>query len=194
MIEAVLSASPLFWPGVLGSLLLAALLSRRAGRLLRAHRAVGFLLLFAVGGVVTLTLLPDVRMSLWENARYGVRQCSFDRVAPHPLSELLTATQSSLNVALFVPLGATAALAGTWGRRIAAGTFAALLPVAVEAVQYAVPALGRACDGQDLLDNYFGLALGLLLGVLAGPLGRLAVRSTRRRATRPVARRRTLRP
>ncbi|WP_371500085.1 VanZ family protein [Kitasatospora sp. NBC_00374] len=182
MIEAVLSASPLFWPGVLCSLLLAALLSRPVGRLLRAHRAAGFLSVLALGGIITLTLLPDTRLPLWENARYAVQQCSFDRVGPHPLAELFTATQSSLNVALFVPLGLTAALAGTWGRRIAAGSVAALIPPAVEATQYAIPALGRACDGQDLLDNYFGLALGLVLGALAGPIARALVRSRRRAA------------
>lgn len=180
VIEAVLSASPLFWPGVLCSLLLAALLSRPVGRLLRAHRAAGFLLVLALGGIITLTVLPDTRLPLWDNARYAVRQCTFDRVGPHPLSELLTATQSSLNVALFVPLGVTAALAGTWGRRCAAGAVAVTVPVLVESVQYAFPVLGRACDGQDLLDNYLGLAIGLLLGALAGPLARAAVRARRR--------------
>ncbi|WP_431682827.1 VanZ family protein [Kitasatospora sp. KL5] len=176
-----MDASPLFGPGALGSLLLALLLSRPAGRLLAAHRAAGFLLVLALGGIATLTLLPDVRRPLWENARYAADACVLDRAGPRPLAELLTATQSSLNVALFVPLGAAVALAGTWPRRAAATAAALALPVGVEALQYALPVLGRACDEQDVWDNLFGLAIGALLGLLLAPPARRAVRALRAR-------------
>lgn len=187
MIEAVLDAVPLFWPGVLCALVPAALLNRPVGRLLRAHWVVGFLLLLALGGVVTLTLLPDTRGPFWENSRYAVQACVLDGAGPRPLSELLTATQSSLNVALFVPVGLAAALAGTRPRALLVLLGAVALPFAVEWVQYVVPALGRACDAQDVWDNLFGLALGGCAGLLFGPLGRAGVRALRARGLTPGA-------
>ncbi|MCU7820960.1 VanZ family protein [Kitasatospora sp. DSM 101779] len=183
-----MDASPLLWPGVLGSLVLALLLARPVGRLLAAHRVAGFLLVLALGGIATLTLLPDIRRPLWENARYAADGCVTGLAGPRPLAELLTATQSSLNVALFVPLGAAVVLAGTWPRRIA-GTAAALaLPVGVEALQYALPVLGRACDEQDVWDNLFGLAIGAAIGLIGAPPVRRAVRAlrARRAAARPT--------
>ncbi|MFD9124890.1 VanZ family protein [Kitasatospora sp. NPDC059571] len=188
MITTVLDASPLFWPGAILSAVLAVVGSGPVGRLLRAHRVVGFLVVLALGGIVTLTLLPDTKLSLADNARYGAQECVLDGAGPHPLSELLTATQSSLNVALFVPLGLAVGLAGTWGRRAAAAAVALCVPLAVESVQYALPVLGRACDAQDVWDNLFGLFLGLLLAVVCGPVARAAVRARRRRGNGPVRR------
>jgi hypothetical protein len=182
VLDAVLKATPLFWPGVICSLFLAAVLSGRAGRLLLSHRAVGFLLVLALGGVVALTLLPDLRGPLWENARYAVQQCALDNAGPRPFSALFTATQSSLNVALFIPLGLAAGLAGTRGRAALTALGAATLPFAVEWIQYLSPFLGRACDAQDVWDNLFGLAIGLVSGLAAGPMLRTIVRGLRARA------------
>ncbi|GAA1248878.1 hypothetical protein GCM10009665_44680 [Kitasatospora nipponensis] len=182
MIQAVLNATPLFWPGVLCSLALAALFARPTARLLRAHRAVGFLLLLALGAIVTLTLLPDIRFSITDNARYNTTGCQLTG-GPRPLSELLSPTQSTLNVALFVPLGITAALAGTRRRAAVAGLTAATLPFLIEFLQGELPALGRACDVQDIWDNLFGLLIGLTLGLLTGPWARAAVRRLRRPGT-----------
>jgi hypothetical protein len=182
-----MDASPLLWPGVLGSLVLALLLARPAGPLLAAHRVAGFLLVLSLGGIVTLTLLPDIRRPLCENARYAADACVFGQAGPRPLAELLTATQSSLNVALFVPLGAAVALAGTWPRRIAGTVTALALPVGVEALQYALPVLGRACDEQDVWDNLFGLAIGAVLGLIGAPPVRGAVRALRARRTAMAA-------
>ncbi|MGW4894603.1 VanZ family protein [Kitasatospora sp. NPDC004240] len=183
MIKAVLDAIPLFWPGVLCSLVPAALLNRPVGRLLRAHWAVGFMLLLALGGVATLTLLPDTRGPFWENSRYAVQQCTLTGAGPRPLAELTTISQNSLNVALFIPVGLAAAWAGTRVRAAAVLVGAAALPFAVEYLQYVVPALGRACDAQDVWDNLFGLALGATAGLLSGPLVRAGVRA--HRATDP---------
>jgi glycopeptide antibiotics resistance protein len=142
---------------------------------------VGFLLVLALGGVLTLTLLPDLRGAFWENRRYAVQQCTLTGAGPHPLSELLTATQSSLNVALFVPVGLAVTLARSRTRAGATALGATALPFAVEYAQYLVPSLGRACDAQDIWDNLFGLAIGLLGGLLLGPPLRAAVRGLRSR-------------
>lgn len=58
---------------------------------------------------------------------------------------------------------------------------ATALPFALEYAQYLVPSLGRACDAQDIWDNLFGLAIGLLGGLLLGPPLRAAVRGLRSR-------------
>ncbi|MGW6915731.1 VanZ family protein [Kitasatospora sp. NPDC054939] len=185
MIEAVLEAVPLFWPGVLCSLVPAALLNRPVGRLLRAHWAVGFVLLLALGGVVTLSLLPDTRGPVWELSRTAAQQCTLTGAGPRPLAGLLALSRVGLNAALFVPVGVAAALAGTRSRAVVVLLGAATLPFAVEYVQYAVPALGHGCHAQDVWDNLFGLALGAVGGLLLGPLTRVAVRALRARGMTP---------
>ncbi|MEV7782231.1 VanZ family protein [Kitasatospora sp. NPDC088351] len=179
MITGLLSGVPLFWPGLLCSLVPAALLNRPVGRLLRAHWAVAFVLLLAGGGVVTLTLLPDSQGAFWELSRDAVRHCAFAGAGLRPPDEWLTSRQAELNIAMFVPVGLAAALAGTRPRAAAALLGAAALPFAVEAVQYALPGLGRACDAQDVWDSLLGLALGAAPGLLAGQVVRAAARSLR---------------
>ncbi|MFI6843177.1 VanZ family protein [Kitasatospora sp. NPDC050467] len=179
MIKAVLGTMPMFWPGLLCSLVPAALLNRPVGRLLRAHWAVAFVLLLALGGLVTLSLLPDTQGPFWEYSRFAVRHCTLDGVRLRPPGEWLTSRQADLDVLVFLPIGFAAALAGTKPRVVAVLVAAAALPFGVEAAQYAVPALGRACDLQDVCDNLLGLALGAAFGLLAGPLARAGARSLR---------------
>ncbi|MGV9268604.1 VanZ family protein [Kitasatospora sp. NPDC003701] len=179
MITAVLGSMPMFWPGLLCSLVPAALLNQPVGRLLRAHWAVAFLLLLALGGVATLTLLPDARGPVRELSREAVRHCAFAGAGLRPPGEWLTSRHADLNVALFAPVGLAAALAGTRRRAAAVLLGAAALPFAVELAQYAVPAIGRACSAQDVWDDLLGLALGAAVGLLAGPLARAGARSLR---------------
>ena len=71
---------------------------------------------------------------------------------------------SSLNVALFIPLGIAIGLVHV-SRPWAALTFAAIaLPFAIEAIQLVAPILDRGCQSADVVDNLTGLALGLLIG------------------------------
>ncbi|MFF1904999.1 VanZ family protein [Kitasatospora sp. NPDC058218] len=179
MIKAVLGSVPMFWPGLFCSLVPAALLNQPVGRLLRAHWAVAFLLLLALGGVVTLTLLPDPPGALRELSREAVRHCALGGAGLRPPGEWLTSRHADLNVALFAPVGLAAALAGTRRRAAAVLLGAAVLPFAVELAQYVVPAIGRACDAQDVWDNLLGLALGAAIGLLAGPVARAGARSRR---------------
>ncbi|MFD5468573.1 hypothetical protein ACFWIQ_38085 [Kitasatospora sp. NPDC127059] len=174
MISAVLGGMPNFWPGLLLSLVPAALLNRPVGRLLRAHWAVGFLLLLGLGGVVVATLLPEA----FQLSRDAVRHCAVAGARPRSPYELLHVRHIELKLATYAPVGFAAALAGT-GRRAAvalAGT--AVLPFAVSALQYAVPAIGRACDAQDVWDGVQGVVLGAVVGLVVGPV----VRALRARA------------
>ncbi|MFF2950607.1 VanZ family protein [Kitasatospora sp. NPDC057965] len=167
---------PMFWPGLLASLVPAALLNRPVGRLLRTHWAVGFLLLLALGVVATLTLLPAHPRPLREDASWAgvVRHCSFGGLHLRPPGEWFGSRQADLAILMFAPIGLAAALAGSRRRAAAVLVGAAALPFALEAAQYAVPALGRACDAQDVLDSLLGLALGTLLGLLSRPALRYA--------------------
>ncbi|MFJ9947277.1 VanZ family protein [Kitasatospora sp. NPDC091207] len=179
MIKAVLGSVPMFWTGLFCSLVPAALLNQPVGRLLRAHWAVAFLLLLALGGVLTLTLLPDAQGPVRELSRAAVRHCALDGAGLRAPGGRLTSRHTDLNVALFVPVGLAAALAGTRRRAAVVLLGAAALPFAVELAQYAVPAIGRACDARDVRDNLAGLALGAGIGLLAGPLARAGARSRR---------------
>ncbi|MFC5885885.1 hypothetical protein RMN57_10680 [Kitasatospora sp. CM 4170] len=179
MIKAVLGTMPMFWPGLLCSLVPAALLNRVVGRWLRAHWAVAFVLLLALGGLVTLTLLPDAWGPFWAYSGRAARHCDLTGFGLRPLRAFTTVNPTSLDVALFVPIGLAAALAGTRARAAAVLLGATALPFAVEAVQYALPGIGHACTAQDVLDSLLGLALGAAAGLLAGPVARAGVRSLR---------------
>ncbi|MGW3076241.1 hypothetical protein [Kitasatospora sp. NPDC001132] len=172
MISAVLGGMPMFWPGLLLSLVPAALLNRPVGRLLRAHWAVGFVLLLGLGGVVVAMLLPDA----FRLSEGGVRHCAVEGGRPRSPYELLHVRHIELKLATYAPVGFAAALAGTRRRAVVALLGAASLPFAVSALHYALPAIGRACDVQDVWDGVQGVVLGAALGLVAGPLLR-AVRS-----------------
>ncbi|MBV2153362.1 hypothetical protein [Kitasatospora sp. SUK 42] len=174
MISALLGGMPMFWPGLLLSLVPAALLNRPVGRLLRAHWVVGFVLLLGLGGVVVATLLPEA----FELSEDAVRHCTVAGGRPRSPHELLHVRHIELKLATYAPVGFAAALAGTRRRRAVALAAAAVLPFAVSALQYAVPAIGRDCDVQDVWDGVQGVALGAALGLAAGP----AVRAVRSRS------------
>ncbi|MFF7989628.1 hypothetical protein ACFZDG_07530 [Kitasatospora xanthocidica] len=178
MISAVLGGMPMFWPGLLLSLAPAALLNRPVGRLLRAHWAVGFVLLLGLGGVVVATLLPEA-FQLSEDA---VRHCTVAGGRPRSPYELLHVRHIELKLATFAPVGFAAALAGTRRRAAVALLGAAVLPFAVSALHYALPVIGRDCDVQDVWDGVQGVVLGAAAGLLIGPLVRAVARQSWRRA------------
>jgi VanZ like family len=171
VIEAVLHATPLFWPGTLLSVLAALLCRHRLGQWLGVVPFTAFLLVLSLGGIVTLTLLPNLDPHYLDNLRYAdpVWQTSWH--VPRP-AELATVNQQSLNVALFVPLGVAIGQIRPRTRAMLVAAAAAALPFGIEAVQYAVPWLLRAADAQDIADNLLGLALGLTaLAPAAGGAG-----------------------
>ncbi|WP_316752016.1 VanZ family protein [Streptomyces herbicida] len=160
MIEAVLHATPLFWPGTLFSALAAVLCRHPLGRRLGATPFAAFLLVFSLGGIVTLTLLPNLDGHYIDNVRYAEPAWQTSWHIPR-LAELAAINQQSLNVALFVPLGVAIARLRPRVRAVLTAAAAAVLPFGIEATQYALPWLLRAADSQDIASNLLGLALGL---------------------------------
>lgn len=164
MIEAVLHASPLFWPGTLASAMAGLLCRRSLGRRLGTSPLTAVLLVLSLGGIVTLTLLPDLTVHYMDNVRYADPAWTTDWHVPRP-AELTTVNQQSLNVALFVPLGAVITRIRPRARAVLFAAAAAALPFGIETVQYALPWLLRAPDAQDIASNLLGLALGLTASV-----------------------------
>lgn len=162
----------MFWPGLLLSLVPAALLNRPVGWALRAHWAVGFVLLLGLGGVLTATLLPEA----FQLSAAGVRHCAVEGGRHRGLREVLAAPQLGIKLAAYAAVGLAAALAGTRRRAAAALVGAAALPFAVAAVRYAVPVIGRPCDVQGVWDGLQGVALGALTGLAASLLLRALTR------------------
>ena len=95
----------------------------------------------------------------------------------------LTGPESLANILLFV---APVLLAGVATRRpvltVLAGTG---LSVVVEAVQAAVPAIGRSCDSGDWINNTIGAVIG---GALAWLSLTVAARRKRRQVFVPTSR------
>jgi hypothetical protein len=153
---------PLFWSLVVVGLLvllgLVGLLRRRG-----ATRAAAILALLGLATVVAevlaLTLVgpdPDAMPRLFLDPLAGA--WGWDTVAWRPVLD---------NVALFVPVGAVAAM--VWWRRSAAVVWVGCVlgSVAIEAFQYLVPT-GRVANSADVLANATGAALGIVVAVLAG--------------------------
>ena len=79
---------------------------------------------------------------------------------PQP-ERLLGINDTSLNVLLFIPLGV--ALAGIPSSRSKAILICAAIaaPFVIETIQAWTPILARGCESADVVDNLFGLVLGL---------------------------------
>lgn len=164
--------------------------------LLHAHPALGFwTVLWGAGLVVALVLrhrLDGRAVALWALgclALVGLvpprggpvtgiaRTC--DLGAAHLLwpSDWLRQDPRMGSVALLLLVGHAVASRPRWVASAAAA------PVVVEAVQYAVPSLARACSLPDVVPAWTALAVG----VVAGLLVRTVDRGLRGTAVRPVA-------
>lgn len=137
---------------VLG-VVLALVLHRKAA--VPAGRSVWIALAVASAAAVALiTLTPS--------GRGGTYACSFE--TDGGVFGWVRGNQSTANVAMLVPVAVALPLT-TRSTRWHRWSFVALVafPVLIEAAQATVP-LGRACDGMDVVDNWFGVAFGCLLG------------------------------
>ena len=112
--------------------------------------------------VLLITLAPS--------GRGGTFPCSL--AVEGSVFDWLKGKQSTANAAMLVPVAIALPLA-TRGTRWHRWSFVALLalPVVVELGQARLP-IGRACDVTDVVDNWWGVALGGLLGWLGTVIAR----------------------
>ncbi|MDX3071648.1 VanZ family protein [Streptomyces sp. NPDC088354] len=167
----VLGAMPLFWPGALLSSVAAGVCARRTARRLGTGPVTAFCLVLALGGIAVTTLLADITLEPNAMRRFGAGTFATDWTLPGP-ADLAGFGQRGLNVLLFVPLGLAVARTRPARRALGLAAAAAVLPFAIEAVQYEVVWLLRAADAQDIADNLCGLLAGLILGAVTRPLRR----------------------
>ena len=131
-----------------------------------------FLLLLSVAGIIALTLTPTIRLG--DPKPY----CDIASLRPIGFDQLVSISDRSLNVLLFIPAGIALGLLPRSRAKAVAIGIAALAPLAIELTQAVATDLGRACEAIDVVDNLAGLAIGLVLAWLLT----LAART---RSTRP---------
>ncbi|ADG76395.1 hypothetical protein Cfla_3523 [Cellulomonas flavigena DSM 20109] len=160
--EALARQTPNAGAGLLVTAVVALAVARPLGRRL-ALPAVGVAAwVAALGLVASLTLTPR---STW--AAVTERVCTLDTWTPLGLDSVLALDQRAANAVMLVPLAVLSALPRERRRLVGALTVAAVLPLVVEAVQYALPGLGRICHSEDLVDNLAGVAVGAVVGLAA---------------------------
>jgi VanZ family protein len=156
----VVNVVPWFLPGVALGALVGALAAPAVARGLRSGRGVAWLLVFGLGMIVAATLTP-LDDPLAEPSSL-LRTCDLGRIGLAPLDELVTINDTSLNVALFIPLGIALGLLPGSGRKWAVVAAAILLPFAIETLQLLAPFLSRGCQSADVVDNLTGLVVGMV--------------------------------
>ncbi len=159
---------PLLLPGAIGSALVGLAAGGVLGRAFGVRRSVASLMVLSLGLILFGTLTPQ-----WEAIAYGSRSsgtCDFSRLGPPSIADLAKFYDAGVNILVFLPLGATIALVPRSRRRGALVAGAIALPFAIEAIQLLVPALDRACESADVVDNLIGLAGGLAAGTVVGRL------------------------
>jgi hypothetical protein len=127
--------------------------------------------------LTAVSMLPVALLTLVPQDRELFARCQVRWELP-----TLTGPESLANILLFV---APVLLAGVATRRpVLAMVAGSGLSVVVEAVQAAVPAIGRSCDSDDWINNTIGAVIGAVLAWLSLVL---AARRTRRASTTSVA-------
>jgi hypothetical protein len=142
---------------VIGFIVVGAFLWQRVGLL----RAALFGALIVWGGLLLAFALSPKRRYKGELAL--PRSCTVT-VLPSHLLGAVTNVQRLEIVLLFVPLGVLVVLAARGLNRVLLAVSLAVLPFAIEAVQYALPGLRRTCASNDVYDSWTGLVLGLVVG------------------------------
>jgi glycopeptide antibiotics resistance protein len=168
---------PWFLPGVVIGAAIAYLAGRRVSLALGARRAVAVALIASLGLILSATISP-LRAAL-EFGAVGTGSCDFSRIGFAPLRDLLRFGDTSLNVLLFVPLGASIAFIPRSRLKLLVVFGAIALPFAIETTQLLWAWLDRACESADVIDNLTGLAIGLGGGAFAGWIAAALARRAR---------------
>lgn len=151
---------PWFLPGAAISVVVGLLAAPLVARGLRSGRGPAWLLVFGLGIVVAATLTPLGHA--FEEPASILRRCDFSRIGFAPLSEYLRIDDTSLNVALLIPLGVAVGLLPGSQRKWVVVAAALLLPIGIETVQLLAPILSRGCQSADVVDNLTGLVIGMV--------------------------------
>ena len=147
-------------PGALIAAVAGLLTAPVVARGLRSARAPAWLLVFGIGVVIAATLTP-LGVGFEEPVSIP-RTCDLSRVGLAPLSEYFRLGDTSLNVALFMPLGVAVGLLPGSHRKWIVVAAAIVLPFAIETLQLLAPVLARGCQSADVVDNLIGLVLGMV--------------------------------
>jgi len=156
---------PWFLPGVVISIVVSIAASGAVGRALGVRRAVAWVMVLSLGIIMAATLTPQ-REALAFGTQ-GSPSCDLSRLGLAPLREVLRLGDTGGNILMFIPLGATIGLLPRSRRKAAIVIAAIALPFAIETTQLLAPALDRACESADVIDNLTGLVIGLAGGVVA---------------------------
>jgi glycopeptide antibiotics resistance protein len=162
--------SPLPWllPGIAVACVVTVVASGRVGLWLGVRRTVAGGLILGLGMILAGTLTPT--RSALDHGTGSSASCDLTRMSLASLADILKFYDAGLNILLFIPLGATIGLVPRSRRKAAIVVAAIALPFVIETVQLLVPALDRACESADVVDNLTGLAIGLAVGAVAGRL------------------------
>jgi glycopeptide antibiotics resistance protein len=163
---------PWFLPGTALAAVVGLAAGRRLARALHTGYWVAVFLVIGLGMVIAATLTP-LRGTFNPNAIGGT--CDLSRIGLAPLHDLLRFGDTSLNVALFIPLGAALGLVTRSRRKAILVIGAIALPFVIETTQLLVPALERGCQSADVFDNLTGLVIGLVIGTGVGRLVQIAL-------------------
>jgi len=153
---------PWFVPGLALSMTIAFFACRPVGKLLGVRRPLAWLILVAFGVIVSATLTP-LRGAIALEA-VGTGTCDLSRIGLAPIAELLRLDDTSLNVALFIPLGMAIGLVQPTSSRAALILASIALPFGIETIQLVAPILDRGCQSADIVDHLTGLVVGLVIG------------------------------
>lgn len=162
-----------FVPGLLVSVLVALAVGGHVAGRLRVNRTTAVLLVISLGVVLAATVTPS-REALIGAVPPVPARCDMSRFWLAPLSAYGRVSDTSLNVLLFVPLGALIGLTPPSPYRWPIILAAIALPFVIEGFQLIAAPLGRACQSGDVVDNLAGLVLGLVGGWSVGTVWRLA--------------------
>jgi hypothetical protein len=154
-----------FWPGVGLSIVAGIVLSPLVARTLRVRWAIAMLLMLSLGLIVSATLTPS-REALRFGA-LGTGTCDLRRIGIASIDDLISG-DPTFNVLLYVPLGLAIGLIPSSRRKVALIVGAIALPFTIETIQMVAVSLDRACQSADVSDNLTGLAIGLVVGIVAG--------------------------
>ena len=171
-------------PGIALSIALAFVLCIPVGRALGIASLNAWLLVFGFGLIVAATLTPS-REALAEGVN-GTGVCDLSRFTPASIDQILSYDEISLNVFLFIPLGIAIGFVPPRSYLLELIVVAATLPILIETIQLIVTQLDRACQSGDVVDNLTGLAIGLIVGLVAAGLIR-RIRRLESRLHGPVA-------